>query len=147
MKFKIFSAILACSLSQTALATSSNLPTTCPSVDAIKNVGVTSVSQKNNRWIALEWKHLFETDYEWTFAVGDFKAKNPSEVLAQANAALSKLKFQSGPFYSDEEDPEEKSAICFYEISSRLYGMAISPALEPKLTQIIDRMKLIKNEN
>ena len=133
MKIKLLTSTLALLIAQSSLAASGNDPFTCPSVDTLKSIGVSSISKDDdlpsNEWLGVELSNRYGTNDYWTFAIGGFEGKDRSEILAKANAAISTLTLEGGPFLSRRGENTEW--VCDYASSdgSAKFAVAITPPL------------------
>ena len=133
MKIKLLTATLALLITQTSLAASGNDPFTCPSVDTIKNIGVSNISKDDdlpsNEWLGVEPGNHYGTNDNWTFVIGGFEGKDRSEILAKANAAIFTLTLEGGPFLSRRGVNTEW--VCDYASNdgSAKFAVAITPPL------------------
>ena len=145
MRFKLLTASLALLISQTALATPAK-PSTCPSVDAFKNTGISSVmkDKKDGTWSGVEWKNHFGTENEWTFGVGNIKAGSASEALSKSNAAIAGLVFSEGPIQlgHDQDQDQDPMWMCVYSSQqAAVGGVAITPAMTPEISKLSTLMQ------
>ena len=132
MKFKLLTAAVALVITQSAFAATQQQPTSCPSVDAFKSTGVSTVMQgQNGKWAGFEWKNNFGTNQEWTFAVGEFVGQNPNDILVEANLAIHTLSLVDGPSAIDGTN----AYVCLYQ-GQTAEGIAITPAISPDMNQI-----------
>ena len=100
MRFKLLSAALALLMTQSALAAKPSQPPTCPTVDALKVVGVQTTSYDGpaaDRVLGVTLKNTYGTADEWTFVIGYFRDDVKSNVLEKANAAVATLELTQGP--------------------------------------------------
>jgi hypothetical protein len=137
MKFNFTKSIListVCLAAQLTYAAPNPQPTSCPSLDALKNVGVTSTYQDNEgTWFALQWKNNFETANDWTFGVFVEEAKNVSEALAKGNAAISTIKDSIGPINMSEQNNQPFWVCGYTDESETPVAFAITPSFFPDL--------------
>ena len=147
MKGKLLSAALVILIAQTSLAVSRNEPYTCPSVGAIKNIGISNISKDDdlpsNEWIGVELSNRYGTNDYWTFAIGGFEGKDRSEILAKANAAIVTLTFEGGPYLSMRG--EDTEWVCEYasKAGSAKLAVAITPPLNLNAAELT---KLLQNQ-
>ena len=148
MKVKLLTATIALLITQTSLAASRIDPYTCPSVDTIKNIGISNTSKDDdlpsNEWIGVELSNRYGTNDYWTFAIGGFEGKDRSEILAKANAAISTLTFEGGPYLSMRG--EDTEWVCEYasKDGSAKFAVAITPPLKlntAELTRLLQNQK------
>lgn len=140
MKFKLLAASVALLITQTALANGHINPTSCPTVDAFKNTGVSSVMRdKDGTWVTIEWKNRFGTDAEWTFGVGNITADSQSDALAKGNAAIAGLVYKSGPV---QMGSEEMWACIYQDSNSAAFGITVTPALTPEINKVVKLMHI-----
>lgn len=142
MRFKLLTASLALLITQTTLAATPVEPSTCPSVDAFKNTGVSTVEKnEDGLWVGFEWKNYYGTENEWSFMISNIKASFASEALSKANAVIADLEFWRGPF-PISTDPNDPMWVCMYGAQGKLAAYAITPAMRPeisKLTKLLPR--------
>jgi len=77
-----------------------NAPERCPSVSAIKQVGLQIAIPIGDSWAAGTYNQKYDTHEDWTFIFMDIKAASNAEAFARSNAALQSLVFQAGPINS-----------------------------------------------
>lgn len=134
MNVKIILASAALFAAQTVFA-ASQAPTSCPTTASIKSVGVSSTYHEPEKgtWIGVEWKNKFNTDFEWTFGIGEFDSDDGDvgKILEQANKAISRLSTASEPMQGRDEKGQP-AWVCYYQGSHGIYGMAITPAVSPQ---------------
>ncbi|HTM63242.1 MAG TPA: hypothetical protein VL360_01925 [Gammaproteobacteria bacterium] len=120
-------------------------PTSCPTVASIQNIGVSSAWQDTEKgtWVGVEWKNSFNTDFDWTFGIGEFYSDkgDAKDVIEQANKALPNLTAASAPMKGRDEKGN-LVWVCYYSGVRGIYGMAITPAIQPQF--IIKTMKSIR---
>lgn len=126
MKFKILAATAAMIVAPSVFAMSQQQPTACPEVSAFGQTGVTITAQdQEGRWFGLQPKSNFNTNTEWSFIIGAFDARNTSEALAKANAAIPTLTYLGGP-----EQLGQNMWMCMYQgADQETFGATITPAL------------------
>jgi len=118
MKLKLITLSLSLLLfSHNALATQSTIPTSCPSVAAIKNVGVNSATYTPGLfWYAFNLTpNTYDTNIEWQLVVGlasDKKYDSEADAIKAANMQISFLLLQSGP---TQTNPSNGMWECDYE--------------------------------
>src|SRR3990167_2058053 len=126
MKLQLFTATLATLAIQASFATASSIPT-CPTVDDLKRVGVSLVSdpspEKFN--MAFEKKNTFNTQDEWTLVVGVFSGNFKSVILGKANQGISDL-------IADTKYQDGSSWVCTYKSMNDPYlmEMTVTPATD-----------------
>jgi hypothetical protein len=142
MKFKLITVSLALLITKTVLAAAPAIPTTCPSVDAFKSVGVSSaLKAKDGSWAGIEWKNHFGTEYEWTFGVVGIKADSANEAVVKSNAAISTLTFSQGPI--EVESEQTPTWLCLYNLPERENSaVAITPAMNPNMSKLARIMQI-----
>lgn len=125
MKFKILTSLFLLTASQLLFAAISQTPEKCPSVDAIRSVGINEASYLNDgSWSFMIPNSNFDTNVHWQFIMeANFITNNMSEALVFANVALPDLEFVNGPVY------DGKVWMCGYlpkdSVSSHvIFGMA-----------------------
>ena len=141
MRFKLVTATLTLLITQTALAAAPALPTTCPTVDAFKNTGVSyAMNDEDGTWDGIEWKNHFGTENEWSFGVVGINADSASEALSKANAAIPGLVFKQGPEKMGTE--QEPMWICMYSSPAKEFGgVAVTPAMTPEMSKLTRLMR------
>lgn len=111
-----------------AFADSPSKKNQCPSVEAIKQVGLNDVRLlADSTWAAANLRNNYGTSFEWTFVLGsDYKkVKNLDEARQRAMQELQTLTFESGPHYNEAGD-----AACIFN-TNRIKGViAITPPLK-----------------
>lgn len=134
MKVKIILASAALVAAQTVFAASQE-PASCPTIASIQSVGVSSTYHEPEKgtWIGVEWKNKFNTDFEWTFGVGEFDSDDGdvNKILEQANKAISRLSAGAGPMQGKDENGKP-AWVCYYQGRHEIYAMAITPAVSPQ---------------
>jgi hypothetical protein len=100
MKYKLLTLAFTMLLTQSAFAIGTqNEPPACPSLSAIKSVGIHKVEKFGRAWFGYNTDpDQYDTKVKWTFYVeflGDFK--NENEALIGANASLNLLTTVHGP--------------------------------------------------
>ena len=123
MKFKLLTTAITLLITQTALASPAN-PVPCPSVQALKSVGVSTVSYGNGGWWGVRWNNDFNTKNSWSLFVGPLKVHGEDKVVGEANSQISKL------IYADS-DMYEGLTLCEYKGPDGVGAQAISTALAP----------------
>jgi len=152
MKTKIFAGLLIAAAAHTALAVTPTKPNACPSISAIKSVGINEARKEEDggaMWYSFIRKNSFGTNVEWEFILrGDFNTQKSSEAIKMANASLSSMNTISEPVLT--EDNGKEAWACAYFPSSAdqthgyLMGLALSPAdwIEiPAIARIISKMR------
>jgi hypothetical protein len=137
MKLKLFAISIALLMTQSTFANNNANPTSCPTVDAFKNTGVSSVIRDTDgTWITLEWKNQFSTEFDWTFMIGNIAADFPSDALAKGNATISGLVYQYGPV---EMDPVKQQVwYCVYEDpATEMMAVAMTPPAIPEINKMV----------
>ena len=112
MKVQLIGAILLISMSQFSSAAFAK-PDSCPSISALKAVGVTQIVHDEGLWYGAVQSAKYDTNDNWTFTIGQFEAKNEHEAKAQALNALSSLTLEQGPVSFTVEGID--SSICLYK--------------------------------
>lgn len=99
--------------------------TACPSAEAIKSVGINTLyMQEDNTWQAAYLPdNTYNTDSHWRFALGSrSEAKDKSDAMKKATAALDSLHFAMGPI------DDGKAVACYYMTNdSMINGIAVTP--------------------
>ncbi len=115
--------LLASLLSSVVLA---NPPTSCPTVDNIKEVGLSTNLARDayGHWFAGRTSQFYGTAHKWTFVIGDISARTKEEALASAYQALVTLAHLSGPFKSTSN-----KWLCLYTNDFQLPAGAITPPI------------------
>jgi hypothetical protein len=89
---KIISILLLTSLLAPVAFAKEDPQSYCPTVDAIKQVGVDQVVSENGKWLAVKMKTQYPgAEGYWTLAVFPFKEQSADQILLKANAALPSL--------------------------------------------------------
>ena len=132
MKTKI---LLSLALIATTSAVFANNPAeqkpACPSVAAIKSVGVNKAANQYLGWQAWNAEHRYDTEQSWSFiVVGLFtEPKNADEALQKYNSTLGSLKLVSEATYSPPSSLSEKPYwSCVYRSDdNKIHGIAATP--------------------
>jgi hypothetical protein len=127
MKLRVLNMILALSLSQFSFATSNTQPENCPSVEALQTVGVTQVLQEEGLWYGAVQANSYDTNDQWTFVIGAFRAKNENDAQKKAGRALNALTFQTGPEPFDIDGQE--SWVCLYSDNAGHQAATVTPTI------------------
>jgi hypothetical protein len=125
MKFKLISASLAVLFSSAVIA--GNLPPKpnhCPSVSALKAVGVNAARTMDNDWVAFQSGNRYNTNAEWWFGVGA-GATNAKDAVTQGNAAIGSLQ-QQGEMESFDDETSGAGWACIY-LSNSAFAVAVTP--------------------
>lgn len=115
-------AVLSLFCASVNLAYATSKPTQCPSVAAIQAVGVDSTGFIDWTWeAATSEDHPYDTDHSWFFSINHEcslfdSCKEPTNLLAKANAALTSLKFVEGPIQ------EGNSWACHYSVNDDYFN-------------------------
>src|SRR5436190_22101752 len=80
----------------TFAATVTPKPAKCPSISAIKSVGVNAARTFENIWIAYQASNTYDTSDSWFFGVST-SATNANDAIVMGNQNINKLKLYSGP--------------------------------------------------
>lgn len=128
MKCKLLTTTFALLITQSAMASSMTMPFECPSVDTLKNIAISNIMDDKGpvpEYYGIELSNTYGTKTNWTFIIGGFEGKYRSEILAQANAAISSLTLESGPTESRRNE-----WTCIYKSNdgSVRYAAAVTPA-------------------
>lgn len=103
MQNKLLTFLITLFFIQPAFATTMNKPKTCPSVNALKTVGISSVSSAGRLgWIGYNTKNRYDTSEEWDFLLFGTYAKDEAEAIKNANALISFLHHIIGPIQDHE---------------------------------------------
>lgn len=125
MKYKVLTLTLAALLSQASIAATIHAkPNACPSLAAIKSIGLNNAVLTRLGWLGYSINQ-FDTNAEWTFATfidGNFD--NPVQALKQGNKDLSLLKETEGPVQGNGKDEWD----CMYS-GSGADAFAITPPI------------------
>jgi hypothetical protein len=108
-----------------AFAASSFQPEQCPSVKALKAVGVHDAVMQQSTWIAFSTNN-FSTLEQWTFYFSSSqKIKDKDDAIKKGNENIGLLSLISGPDYQVEYDVW----LCEYEYNGQKQaeGMAVTP--------------------
>lgn len=127
MKLKLLAATAALLLTQTTMAAEMTSPFSCPSVDTLKNIGITDVTSDHGEWLGVILNDKLGTTINWSFFVGPFEKSPRNEMLAKANIALLSLELSGAP----NEGPVGTWE-CKYDSkisSKKLQAIAITPPL------------------
>ncbi len=128
---------LLCMLSAIAVSVASQIavaalpippqPNVCPSVAAIKPIGVSHNTRRIAKlWFAGRRSNAYQTANLWTFIVGDIPAKDAVEAFQKAMFGLKTLSLQTGPFY----DIQWNRWVCLYATEGGLPAVAMNPPLD-----------------
>ncbi|KTD56580.1 hypothetical protein Lsan_2740 [Legionella santicrucis] len=127
MKLKVINTILFLSLSQFSFATPPEKPNSCPSVSGLQAVGISEVIKENGLWYGAVRSNSYDTNDQWTFAIGAFRATNENDAKQQALHAVDSLIFERGPIGIDIEGQD--SWVCLYKDRSGHSAATITPAM------------------
>lgn len=150
MKCKLLMAALTLIATQTAVAAIAD-PFPCPTVAALKRVGVSSTILLDNgptkEWAGLELKNQYNTGVDWSFivVVRGLVGKDKNEILASTNSAISSLILEGGPYpFPRGEHPgnPENAYYCVYDsVNNSMEGaFAVTPIWNDKTSLL----KLLK---
>lgn len=149
MKYKLLTTALALIATQSAVAMSDPFP--CPTVYALKEVGVSSTmifdGGPTKEWSGIEKSNQYYTGVDWSFiiTIDGLIGKPKNEILARVNSEISNLILQGGPYpFRTEEHPShpEKAYYCQYMNvgSSHGWALAVTPIWDTKTSLL----KLLK---
>lgn len=127
MKLQIMNALLFLSLSQFSFAAVPEKPNSCPSVSGLQAVGVSEVIKENGFWYGAVRSNSYDTNDQWTFVIGAFRATNENNAKQQALRAVDSLIFDKGPMAINIEGQD--SWVCLYKDSSGHSAATITPAM------------------
>ncbi|STY28339.1 hemin binding protein Hbp [Legionella wadsworthii] len=127
MKLQVMNAVLLLSLSQFSFGALPPKPNACPSVSALKAIGVSDMIKEDGQWYGAVQSNNYNTTDKWTFVIGAFRATDESDAKQQALRAINSLSFLSGPeaFNMDGQD----SWICGYKDRSGHTAATITPTM------------------
>lgn len=137
---KLLLSTVALFMTQSSFALSADVPTTCPSVNAIRSVGV-SIAEKyrDDIWMTFETRNNYGTENDWSFGMFAVTANSSNEAVDIANQQLSSLTYISGP--TEFTTPRGRVVWeCRYEGHNPYYQAAtVTPAVldQPGLLDII----------
>lgn len=134
MKFQVFSATLLLSLSQCVFAAPSK-PANCPSILALKAVGVSVLVQEQEGWVGFMPSDNFATKEKWSFMMGAFKAKNQEEAKNKMINAISSFSLEKGP--SPFNFGGKDGWVCLYKDKSGHIAQTMTPPMEVLDTQLL----------
>jgi hypothetical protein len=126
MKLKIMATLLCLSLSQLSFSVPPPKPAACPSMSALKAVGINLVLKKYGVWYGGVKNANYATKENWTFVIGEFLAKNQDEARSKIIASLNSMTlFEGGPqpFIIQGKD----SWLCAYRDQSGHFASAVTP--------------------
>lgn len=121
MNIKIVITALFLLLSQ--ITFSAPKPSSCPSVSAILQVGITRVEKTQNVWYAGVLSNSFGTHENWTLTIGPITANSGKDARQKALTSLSSLTFKQGPLANGQH------WVCVYNNPYGYTTGTITPAL------------------
>lgn len=127
MMLRVMNLVLALSLSQLSFATPNTQVENCPSVQALQTVGVSQVHQEQGFWYGAVQTNSYDTNDQWTFIIGAFRAKNETDAQKEAEHALNSLSFQAGPESFDIDGQE--SWVCLYADKAGHQAATVTPTI------------------
>jgi hypothetical protein len=133
----ILSAVVVSFTSQLAVAAPSvpPQPSICPSVAAIKPIGVSqNTRQISKLWFAGRRSNAYQTADLWTFIVGNIPATSSIDAFQKAMVGLKTIFLQTGPFY----DIQWNRWICLYATLGGLPAIAMNPPLDSSSEMLSD---------
>jgi hypothetical protein len=102
-------------------------PAVCPSISAIKPIGVSHTTvQLRTLWFAGRRDNTYDTENEWTFIEGNIPATDAVDAFQKAMVGLKTLFFASGPFY----DNQTNRWVCLYATNGGYPAVALNPPLQ-----------------
>lgn len=126
MKVKSLIAVIA--LGFTTFVSADNYPTKCPSVNSLVATDwdvIVKNDERSGYWGAFQNFHRYDTGFAWTFAFGDFPAKDENDAKIQATKELSSAILVD----ITPEEVLENEWMCFYgDALGHLKGIAMYPA-------------------
>lgn len=125
----VLSAVAVSIVSQIAIAAIPQppQPAVCPSVAAIKPVGVSqNTRQISKLWFAGRRANKYGTADAWTFIIGDIPAIDNVDAFQKAMVGLKTIFLQTGPFY----DMQWNRWVCLYATQGGLPAIAMNPPLD-----------------
>jgi hypothetical protein len=141
----ILSTVIVSFASQLAVAASTipPQPSVCPSVAAIKPVGVSqNTRQIQKLWFAGRRNNMYQTADQWTFIVGNIPATNTVDAFQKAMVGLKTLFLQTGPFY----DLQWNRWICMYATLGGLPAIALNPSLDSSSEMLTELFSKYENK-
>lgn len=144
MKSKLLTLSIALFLVQPAFAKSDvPQPQACPSVSAIKAVGVNlAIDTGMVGWAGANLSNTYNTPEEWSFLIFGISANDETDALAKANSAISTLTLVDGP------SKTEKEWGCIYSSQASqsdgipaYVGIAVTPPMSGPPTSLLARFK------
>jgi hypothetical protein len=102
-------------------------PNKCPNVNEIKKMGINKrlFQDAKHDWYGGRSSLNYGTEYLWTFAIIDIKAKTNNEAYSRASWALKLLSYQAGP----TKGRSQEEVYCLYN-AGKYAAVAISPPLQ-----------------
>lgn len=95
MKLQMIALSFFLPLSQFSFATTDR--PVCPLVYKLQTVGVSEIFEVNRVWFGAVSANNYDTNYLWTFNIGEFKANDKNDAQQQIISALNYLSFATGP--------------------------------------------------
>lgn len=96
-------------------------PEKCPSIAAIKAVGVDKLSPLDEKtWIASHAPDVYDTPEEWSFFMLT-DGKNQAAALRKANRQIANMHLERGPDVGDNDWE------CVYLGKNKILGLAVTP--------------------
>ena len=104
-----------------------NKPSACPSVAAIKKIGLSGniIQDNDGKWYAGRTSQNYETKEKWTFVIGGITAANKVDAMKKAKDALATLCYRSGP----KKAPANKW-LCLYDNNKHYLSGAVTPPID-----------------
>jgi hypothetical protein len=134
MKLQVLSAALLFSLSQFSFAAPPK-PANCPSISALKAVGVSVLVQEKEGWVGFMPSDNFATKEKWSFMMGAFKAKNKEEAKNKMINAISSFSLEKGPFPFSFGGKD--GWVCAYKDKSGHIAQTMTPPMDVLDTQLL----------
>lgn len=123
MQCKLLSLTITLLLLQPALAAADiSQPKACPSIEAIKAVGVNMATGPGILgWVAVNLKNTYDTPEEWSFLIYGISALDENEAITKANNSIASFSLYSGPNIDDNNEWG-----CIYTSQDENNGIALA---------------------
>ena len=124
IKYSWLSLLVTFALSQSAFAQTIDKPEACPSIDAIKAVGVNDAGDSMLGWLAHNINH-YNTKDKWLFGTL-VSATNKEDAIKEGNENIKQFSGVEGP--QKIPDNTDNTWACIYTSSDpNIFGLTITP--------------------